>query len=293
MYLLRTVYRGEAGKYGVDWVTKSTNLPMLSTLRVFLGLSPYEEEIAGRMDVPQAFLLAPVQKVPGKGRVLIQFPSDISPRDHTGKAQLYEVTHSLYGMVSAAYQWEQKLFAFFKKIGLTQCQYDKAIWYTDGITVLAWVDDTPYRATPGRAKWFKEQMYAEFGDCKNKPLDWCLGLSVVKDPQTGFLGVHQSAYIDFMVERFELQDASTASTPLPPDMKINKGERCEDIRLSDSIKNQFQQLLGCICYIACWTQPQLAYAASALGAVASAPGPNHIRYAKQVVRYCKGTNTLV
>ena len=80
---------------------------------------------------------------------------------------------------------------------------------------------------------------AEFGDCKNKPLDWCLGLSVVKDPQTNFLGVHQSAYIDFMIERFELEHATTASTPLPPDMNKNKGDRCDDVRFSDSVKLQF------------------------------------------------------
>ena len=158
--------------------------------------------------------------------------------------------------------------------------------------VLAWVDDTPYRATPEKAAWFKDKMYAEFGNCKNKPLDWCLGLAVVKDPETGYLGVHQSAYMDFMVERFGLQDASPADTPLPPDMKINKGDRCTDTRLSDSFKNEFQQLLGCICYVACWTQPQLAYAASALGAVASAPGPNHLKYARQVIRYCKGHRCL-
>ena len=116
---VRTVYRGEAEQFGVDWVVKSTNLPMLSTLRIFLALSPMKNEIAGRMDVPQAFLLAPVQKVPGKGRVLVRFPNDITPRDSTNRPQLYEVTHSLYGMVSAAYQWEQKLFGFFRKIGLT------------------------------------------------------------------------------------------------------------------------------------------------------------------------------
>lgn len=289
---VRTVYRGEAEQYGVDWIVKSTNLPMLSTLRIFLALSPMENEIAGRMDVPQAFLLAPVQKVPGKGRVLVRFPNDITPRDSTNRPQLYEVTHSLYGMVSAAYQWEQKLFGFFRRIGLTQCKRDKAIWFSEGIMVLAWVDDTPYRATPEKAAWFKDKMYAEFGNCKDKPLDWCLGLAVVKDPETGYLGVHQSAYMDFMVERFGLQDASPANTPLPPDMKINKGDRCTDTRLSDSLKNEFQQLLGCICYVACWTQPQLAYAASALGAVASAPGPNHLKYARQVIRYCKGHRHL-
>ena len=289
---VRTVYRGEAEQYGVDWIVKSTNLPMLSTLRIFLALSPMENEIAGRMDVPQAFLLAPVQKVPGKGRVLVRFPNDITPRDSTNRPQLYEVTHSLYGMVSAAYQWEQKLFGFFRRIGLTQCERDKAIWFSEGILVLAWVDDTPYRATPEKAAWFKDKMYAEFGNCKDKPLDWCLGLAVVKDPETGYLGVHQSAYMDFMVERFGLLDASPADTPLPPDMKINKGDRCTDTRLSDSLKNEFQQLLGCICYVACWTQPQLAYAASALGAVASAPGPNHLKYARQVIRYCKGHSHL-
>ena len=75
------VYRGEAEQHGVDWIVKSTNLPMLSTFRIFLALSPMENEIAGGMDVPQAFLLAPVQKVPGKGRVLVRFPNDITPRD--------------------------------------------------------------------------------------------------------------------------------------------------------------------------------------------------------------------
>ena len=289
---LRAVYRGEAEKYGVDWITKSTNLPRLSTLRVFIAMSPYQQEIAGRMDVPQAFLLAPVQKIAGRGRVLIQFPGDISSRDEAGRPQLYEVTHSLYGMVAAAYQWEQKLFAFFRKIGLRQCTHDKAIWTAEGITVLAWVDDTPYRATPERARWFKDAMYAEFGDCKNKPLDWCLGIAVVKDPLTGYLGIHQESYIDAMTERFGLQNANPASTPLPSEIKINKGDRCEDIQLSDSLKNEFQQLLGCICYIGCWTQPQIAYAASALGAVASAPGPLHVKYARQVVRYCSANRGL-
>ena len=284
---VRCVYRGDGDIFGLDFISKSTNMPRLSTLRIFIASSPFPNEVCGRMDCPQAFLRAPLQRVPGRDRCLVQFPKDISPRDTDGNPIIFECTHSLYGMVSAAYEWERKLFAFFRKIGLHQCPQDLALWFMEGLVVVAWVDDTPYRGTPERAAWFKKQMYQEFGDCKDKPLDWCLGLSIVKDQSTGMLGIHQADYVDYMVERFGLTNARPADSPLPPGLKMNKGSRCPDKGLSLSIQKEYQAILGCICYLASWSWPQLSYAASALGQVACAPRPAHFQYAKQVVRYCR------
>ena len=48
----RCVYRGNFDKFGVDFVEKSSLLPLLSSLRLFLALPPFPNEKVRRMDVP-------------------------------------------------------------------------------------------------------------------------------------------------------------------------------------------------------------------------------------------------
>ena len=290
-FKVRCVYKGQYDVFGVDYLEKSTNYPLVSTFRTLLALSPMppdedgQREVGRVMDVPQAFTLAPVEKIPGRRRILVTFPRDISPLDDDGNPVIYEVHHSIYGMKSAGNQWQKVMFAFLRMNGFNQSPKDPALWYQEGIRLIVWTDDTPYRATPKMARWFKKVMYANFGNCKDRILDWCLGTSIVKDPKTGYYGFHQAAYISSLHLKFNIPEGDAPTTPLPPGTRLRKYDD-DGQPLTPHQRKQYLSMLGSLLYIATWSRPQLSYAASALGAVASAPTTYHMKMVRHALHYC-------
>ena len=288
------MYKGQYDVLGVDYLEKSTNNPLVSTFRTHLAMSPMSPDQDGKpevgrvMDVPQAFTLAPVEKIPGRKRILVMFPRDISPLDENGNPIIYEVHHSIYGMKSAGNQWQKTMFAFLREHGFQQSPKDPALWYQDGIRLIVWTDDTPYRATPKKAAWFKKVMYAAFGNCKDRVLDWCLGTTIIQNPITGYYGFHQAAYIQSLYQKFNIPDRASVEPPvmpLPPGTRLIKAADGSPL-LSPQQRKEYLSMLGSLLYLATWSRPQLSYAASALGAVASAPTKYHLNMVKHALHYC-------
>jgi hypothetical protein len=104
------------------------------------------------------------------------------------------------------------------------------------------------------------------------------------------LEIDQSRYVLEIISRFGLSDANPARTPLPSgaDVHLEKydGEASQaDIKL-------FQQIIGSLLYVQIGTRLDISFAVSRLAQYASNPSPHHIRLAKYMLCYLKGTSDL-
>ena len=95
-------------------------------------------------------------------------------------------------------------------------------------------------------------------------------------------------YIENTLKRFELLDANSTNTPLPAGIHLEKSE--EPVALDT--KTYYQQIIGTLIYAAISTRPDIAFAATRLSQFNNNPTKEHIKYAKYVLRYLKGTKEL-
>ena len=83
-------------------------------------------------------------------------------------------------------------------------------------------------------------------------------------------------------------DANNTKTPLPAGVHLSKSETPS----FTSLRIEYQQLIGTLLYAALGTRPDIAFAVTQLSPFNSDPTEEHLRYAKYVLRYLKGTKSL-
>jgi len=113
-----------------------------------------------------------------------------------------------------------------------------------------------------------------------------LGLHITYTP----IGITliQQLYISTILSRFGMENSNTVSIPLPKGIILTKGT-------TDQPKEQvttYQSIIGSLMYLVTGTRPDLAYTISFLTQFSSCPTEEHIKPAKQVLRYVNGTRNL-
>jgi len=111
------------------------------------------------------------------------------------------------------------------------------------------------------------------------------------------LVVDQTAYIDKLTERFEMEDAKDAFTPLPcmatPGQLKDRMGKTDDQELQQwADKFTFPVIVGSLIHAMVHTRPDIAYAVSVLSRSMAEPELFHYKAARQVLRYLKTTRTL-
>lgn len=129
-------------------------------------------------------------------------------------------------------------------------------------------------------------MKEEFSLSNMGKLGSYLGMKVERD-NNGIYKLNQEAYIDKIIERYNLQDAKPSKIPLDPGyMKtIQNGEEMER-------NDGYQSLMGALLYVAVNTRPDIAASVSILSQQIKRPSTVDWTEAKRVVRYLKGTKHL-
>ena len=115
-----------------------------------------------------------------------------------------------------------------------------------------------------------------------------LGIQITRDRDTHAIWINEHAYIETALKRFELQDANSTKTPLPAGIHLEKSK--EPVALDT--KTYYQQIIGMLIYAAIGTRPDIAFVAMRLSWFNNNPTEEHIKYARYILRYLKGTKEL-
>ena len=95
-------------------------------------------------------------------------------------------------------------------------------------------------------------------------------------------------YIENALKRFELLDANSTKTPLPAGIHLEKSK--EPVALDT--KTYYQQIIRTLIYATIGTRPNITFAAMRLSQFNNNPMKEHIKYAKYILCYLKGTKEL-
>jgi hypothetical protein len=166
-----------------------------------------------------------------------------------------------------------------------QCVYRCA---DTGLIIITYVDDFLLIGPQGEGLKRLKQQLSETFDMKDLgPCQYFLGVRIIWDRQKHQVTLCQDAYVHKTLEQYGMLECRAASTPFDPGASETlvpyQGTASEDqIKL-------YQSLIGRINYLATQTRCDIAFTASILSRFLVNPAPAHIRSAKRVLQYLKGT----
>jgi hypothetical protein len=100
----------------------------------------------------------------------------------------------------------------------------------------------------------------------------------------------QRAYIQKILERFNLQDANPLGTPLDPHHKLSLSQSpSTPCQFEDMCGVPYREAIGSLKYAALGTHPDISFAVSFLAQFMQNPGRAHWEAVKRVFYYLKGT----
>ncbi|THG94740.1 hypothetical protein EW145_g8084 [Phellinidium pouzarii] len=139
----------------------------------------------------------------------------------------------------------------------------------------------------------KEELEKHFKLHDLGPTSFLLGVRVERDRSKRLLSLSQRQYIIDILERFEMSNCTTVTTPLPDGHRLSKAMAPKDAEEIAFMKTvPYRQLVGALMYLAVATRPDISYAVGVLARFSSNPGPGHWKAAKHLCRYLQGTKDM-
>jgi hypothetical protein len=127
------------------------------------------------------------------------------------------------------------------------------------------------------------------------PAKFALGIAFSRDRSARTITLSQTAFIDKVVNRFNLSDAHPCETPMVAGLVLHRPDKSIPVPpkvLEWQNRTPYHALVGALNYIAVGTRPDIAFAISRLSSFMDCYTPDHWSAATRVVRYLKGTRTL-
>jgi transposase InsO family protein len=290
-YKARVVAKGYSQHFGIDYTDTFAPVAKLASIRSTIAISiAYNWELH-QMDVKSAYLNGELDEV-----IYMEPPPGYLPESSSRKVCLLQ--KSLYGLKQAGRQWYKKLSMSFADMGFSKCTVDHAVFFIqndDGKSIICCAtDDLTIAASSPTFMSKVKSLLNERWEMKDLgELHWMLGMEVKRDRERRTGSIGQSAYINHICERFNLQDAKPLSTPMDPGEHLTKSQSPSTPKQIDDMRDvPYREAVGSLMYAALGTRPDITYAVTALSQFLQNPGKSHWEAVKRVFRYLKGTQSI-
>jgi hypothetical protein len=262
--------------------------PTATEVRMLLSTAHQLNHAIHKLDISQSFIQSdPLRET---GKYYIYPPAEANAPPGT----VWRLNKPLYGVSIAPAAWSETIRAFLRDYGFTPVNFsDSYFTHTDAdgctLQLVVHTDDCllsfPSTAS-GRA--FKAALLRRFDGTDEGPVEHLLGCTVSRDAT--HLHLSQEQYADEILERFGMADCNPSATPMDPNTRLLASDRPDVV---DPVRRlRYQEITGCLQFMACWTRPDLTFTANQLGKHCSNPGEIHMAAALKALRYLKGTKAL-
>jgi Reverse transcriptase (RNA-dependent DNA polymerase) len=187
---------------------------------------------------------------------------------------------------------------FVKELGFTRSAINHSVFYRrDGKThVIATVATDDMAVTSKRAvdaERFKSDIRKFWEITDHGPIKWFLEFGIKRDRDARTLAINQHAYIENMVEKFQLTNAKPVSTPMDPGSQfsinqcptsLNQIARMQGVPYSEAIGGALWPIV-----MSC---PDAVFAIGVLSQFIQNPGPAHWEGLKRIINYLGCTKNL-
>lgn len=169
---------------------------------------------------------------------------------------------AIYGLRQAGRCWNEKLSQTLLEFGAKKSSSDPCIFFKGKerplLLIAIYVDDILIACQDkSEITKLKNFLSKRFEVKDLGPIKYCLGIKFNQKEDS--ITLNQKGYIRDLLERFGMTEANTVSTPLDPNVKLEKTE--ED---PEHEKIPYQELIGSLLYLATCTRPDISYSVSYL-----------------------------
>jgi len=114
-----------------------------------------------------------------------------------------------------------------------------------------------------------------------------LGCEVIRDRAAGTLLLCQSTYIHRILAYHGMLDTNPVKTPLAPGERLSTKD--SPATPDPEVHRQYSAIIGHLSFLVMMTRPDLAFAFAELSKFVQCPGETHLKVAKRMLAYLKGT----
>jgi len=281
----RFVVRGDTQQAMVDYGETWAPVARHATLRAILAKCAAERLVICQLDVETAFLHGVMEE-----EVYVRQPQGYERGDATKVCRLVK---ALYGLKQASRAWYKRLAEALMAGGLKATDADPCLFVgsvnEEVCYVLVYVDDLLLAsASPGAVEATKRHTMATFKSREMGEPSYFLGMHIQRDVAAGVLRLGQRQYAMEVLARFNMANSNAARLPMPVGARLQKDGK----ELDTQGKARYQELVGCLLYLATCTRPDISFAVGRLARFVSAPTQAHWGAGKAVLRYLQGTKDL-
>ena len=285
-YKARWVVKGYEQQYGVNYDQTYAAVVKPMAFRALFAIAAYLDLDIDQMDVQTAFLYSFIDQL-----IYVEVPPGYK-KERPGI--VCKLLKGLYGLKQAPRLWYERLSTFLiEKLGLKRLYADHGIFSTKagvkGPIISLWVDDLNLFA-PAKLKWMarmKGELTAAFKMVDMEPIQFYLGLKVERNREKQTIKLSQPAYIEKMLHKFFLQNATTAKTPMKGSLLPALAEHQATLK---EIRD-YQEMVGSLMFSMLETRPDIAFAVSTASRFLQNPAKAHAEAVKFVLRYLSGSRT--
>lgn len=201
----------------------------------------------------------------------------------------------MYGLKQASRAWHKTVDALLKALGFKRSESDPSLYILETksglLFVLVYVDDM---LLVGKIQEELRAIAERIGkrvEIRIEPdVAKFLGIINHRNRVDGTLQLSSPHMISEMLHKFEIQNASVSSTPLPPGTAFASPVVTDEGESRDDMASvPYRQLVGALLHLSNTTRPDIAFATSYLSRFIQNPNRDHWNAAKHVLRYLKKT----
>ncbi|XP_070009497.1 uncharacterized mitochondrial protein AtMg00810-like [Nicotiana sylvestris] len=154
------------------------------------------------------------------------------------------------------------------------------------LIVQVYVDDIIFGATTDSlCEEFAKLMGSEFEMSMMGELNFFLGLQVKQSPKD--TSICQQKYIRKLLKRFDMEASKVIDTPIATVTRLDVDETGSPVN-----QTMYRGIIGSLLYLTA-NRPDIVFSVGLCARFKSNPKESHLKAAKRIMRYLKGTRDLV
>jgi Reverse transcriptase (RNA-dependent DNA polymerase) len=215
----RLVAQGFSQAEGIDYNEVFSPTTKLSAICIIAAIATRNNWELEQTDIDGAYLNARIKDI----IYMCQPKGYETPGE---EHQVCRLNRAIYGLKQSGREWYETFTTVMYKFNFTHCETEHAVFHRyagqDALIIAVDVDDL---TTAGNSKEsiqrFKNELQTTFKINDLGDLHWLLGIEVKRDRESCTISFSHHAYIERILEWFNLQDANPLSMPLDPHHKLS------------------------------------------------------------------------
>ena len=264
----RLVVHGYRQKSGIDYEETFAPVVRHESVRTLLALVAHHDMDMVQFDVKTAFLNGHLDET-----IFMTQPDGYND----GSGKVCHLLKSLYGLKQAPRNWHHTFETFVMQDGFMSSDADHCIFIKksgkDIMYLSLYVDDGLLCSTnKSLMDVFMEKLKKKFEVTVGDPKCY-VGMEIVRDRKKKTICIRQPGYVKRMLEKFGLEDATPASTPMEQNLKLLPGIKAEEEKPGHRFP--YREAIGCLIYLSTISRPDISFAVTKLASFTSCPTSTH------------------